>query len=105
MAYNAKGTDKKFNLTISPMWDTKNGNLMGMEITKEHYDALQNVEEGGKLMVKFVKSRKGDTSPHAYLEYITKEEVRQFKAQRAATDNIPQELKNADAASSSDDTL
>jgi hypothetical protein len=79
-----KSTEKKeFNLTLAPMWDTKNGNAFSIEIGPEHYDALQQVEVGGKLFLKRLpeERRKSENSPNAYLEYVSKEEVAKFKAE------------------------
>lgn len=72
---------KTYNLSVTPLWNTRNGNLMGIKITDEIYDALQRVEKGGKLMVRFLpdESRKQDTSPHAYIDYISKESVHAFE--------------------------
>jgi len=77
-------TDKKeFNLSLVPMWDTKSGNAFSIEIGPAHYDALQQVEVGGKLFFKRLpeERRKSENSPNAYLEYVRKEEVAKYKAE------------------------
>lgn len=78
-------TKQEFNLTIAPLWAKESGNLFGMKIEADHYDALQQVEVGGVFAVKFLKekSRKSDKSPNAYLEYITPAKWEEYKAKYA----------------------
>lgn len=73
--------EKKYNLTLVPMWITKNGNYFSIEIGPEHYDAIQQVAVGGKLLFKMMpeEKRKNENSPNAYLEYVNAEEVAAFK--------------------------
>ena len=75
--------NKKYNLTLSPMYKAgKNDNFISIEITPAIFDALQNIEIGGKLFFKQTKQKKTDKSPDAYLEYISKDEVDRFKASK-----------------------
>lgn len=85
--------EKKYNLSVTPMWNTRNGNLMGFEIGPEQYDALQRLEKGGKLMVRFLRpdQRKNDRSPDAYLEYLTASEVERYKNTKEAPAAAPKE--------------
>lgn len=57
---------------------------MSMPIDDVVFDALQSVERGGKFVLKVLEpgSRKMEKSPHAYLEYISKEDVEAFEANR-----------------------
>lgn len=72
---------KKFNLTVSPLWETEGGNLISLEINPEIYDALQKVKIGGKLFVKTNAAKnKHAKSPQKYLEYMSVEDVAAFKA-------------------------
>lgn len=76
---------KKFDLTIAPLWFAKSGsgNLQVL-VTDEIKNAIANIEVGGRLTVKLLKDeqRKKETSPHAYLEAKTKEDVESFEASK-----------------------
>jgi hypothetical protein len=80
---NTKNEEKKFNTTIVPLWTTQNGNMFSMVVGPEHFDALQQVEIGGKLFIKMLPEdrRKSEKSPNAYLEYVSKEDVAKYKEQ------------------------
>lgn len=73
---------KKYNLSLSPLWQTRAQNLMGIEVDDKILEALSQVKAGGKLFIKFLEEdkRKNDKSPHAYLEYLSPEEVAAYKA-------------------------
>lgn len=73
---------KKFNKTIAPLWTSQYGGFYTY-VKDEAFDALQEVEKGGMLVIKTVpeKSRAKETSPHAYLEYVSKADL---EASRAA---------------------
>lgn len=75
---------KKYNLTVSPLWNTAGGNFVSLEITDEIFDNLQRVAKGGKLFVKTTKPeyRKNENSPHAYLEFMDADSVREFRAKQ-----------------------
>ena len=75
-------TQPKYNLSIAPLMQSKNGNLT-WRIDDEVFEKLQNVKVGDKLLVKFLAEdrRKSEKSPHAYLEIIDKAEVDAFNAQ------------------------
>jgi hypothetical protein len=98
-------TNKKFNLTIAPLWVTKNGHMMSIEIGPEHFDKIQQLEKGGKLMVKMLPEdkRRSETSPNAYLEYISKEDVQAFKNKNATSGGSFQRASSY--PSQDDDTL
>lgn len=64
-------SNKEFNLSVTPLWYNTNGNLRGLVVDKAVYDAIQKVEVGGKLFVKFLEKKKDKKSPDAYIEYIT----------------------------------
>jgi len=70
---NARGSNARgdYNLSISPLWYNQRGNLRGLVVDKEVYDAIQKVEIGGKLLIKFLDGKKGEKTPDAYLEYLT----------------------------------
>lgn len=90
--YVTKGDKSKFNLTLSPLKESNNGNLTWI-ISPEVFDALQKVEVGGMLIVKRLaeKSRKHERSPSAYLEYVDKADVDAFKskgARQTASDDV-----------------
>lgn len=89
----------KYNLTVSRLYETvnKSGNYMSVEITPEEFDAIQKIGLGGRLLVKLNKFRKSEKSPHAYLEYLSKEE---FEAMVAKLKN-----RAATASDSAEDTL
>ncbi len=79
-------TEKKYNVTVAGLWKTKTGSLMSMPVDARVLDALKNASEGGgKLVIKFLReeSRKTEKSPHAFLEYMSKEEVDGFSAGKA----------------------
>ncbi len=82
----AKSNEKKFNMTICPLWSDKFGGFSGLVINDEIFDALQQLEKGGRLVIKTLKpeSRKSEKSPHAYLEYISKEDVATIATRTAA---------------------
>lgn len=71
-------SEKKYNLKLSALWGTKyEGLYFSMPVDAMVFDALQQVEKGGKLVFRAIpeERRKHDKSPHAYLEYMSKEEV------------------------------
>lgn len=73
--------DKKdYNLTVARMYTTKSGNVRSLRIMDDELEALQSVEKGGMLLLKFVPEdrRKNDKSPHAYLEYVKPADVDTF---------------------------
>lgn len=69
------------------MWQTRNQNLMTMEVDDKVLEALGKIRGGGKLMIKFIDEdkRKNDKSPHAYIEYLDPEEVAAYKAKASAS--------------------
>lgn len=72
--------NKKFNLTLSRGYKTKNG-AWSTDIGAAEFDALQQVQLGGRLVWRELeeKSRKNEQSPHGYFQYMTPEEVKAFK--------------------------
>lgn len=71
---------KDFNLTLAPLWNTKNGaGFISIEIKDEQFDAIQQVRKGGKLLVKFAPQAATENSPNAYLEYLTPEKIKSFR--------------------------
>lgn len=79
---------KEYNLTVSPLWATQSGNFQRFikdeEALNELKEAISQLHVGGKLLIKNVKEeyRNGEKSPHAYIEFITKEKVDEFNKQR-----------------------
>lgn len=74
---------KYLNTKLAAMWAYREGSLyMSMPVDDMVFDALQNVEKGGKLVLKILKeeSRRSEKSPYAYLEYISKDDVDAFQA-------------------------
>lgn len=87
---------KKYNETIAAMWFPRSGNqflLQGMKIDERSLDAIRSfgsqAEVGGKLILRIIpeEKRKTETSPAAYLEYVTKQDVEAFENSRRNTDN------------------
>lgn len=80
-------SNKKFNLTVAAMWQTRNQNLMSMEVDAKVLEALASIKPGGKFMIKFIDEdkRKNDKSPHAYIEFIEPEEVAAYKAKASSS--------------------
>lgn len=84
---------KDYNVSVSALWETRNGNMLSMKIDARALDkiraALEQVEVGGKLIVKRLsedsrsKFQSTDRAPHFFLEYITKEQVAEYE--RAAS--------------------
>lgn len=76
--------NSKFNLSIAPLWLTKSGNLASITVSDQTLDALKNVKPGGKIIVKFLpeERRRNQDSPNAYLEFMTKEHMDEFKRKR-----------------------
>lgn len=81
MNKNNKG-NKEFNLTLSRGYAIRNG-FWSVDIGPEEFDAIQNIEQGGRLVFKVVGNKKTDKSPDGYFEYISKDKVQQFKAEAA----------------------
>jgi hypothetical protein len=75
--------NKKYNVTVAPMYSTSTGNYMSITITPGMFDDIQKLEIGGKLFMKVNKNKKGEKSPDAYLEYLDKSEVERFNNSRA----------------------
>ena len=87
-------SDKKYNLTLSRGYKTKNG-AWSTDIGAAEFDALQQVQLGGRIVWRELdeKSRKKETSPHGYFQYMTPDEVKEFKNRtegRPKVDNLPQ---------------
>jgi hypothetical protein len=77
--------NKKYNLKVAALWATRSGTMyMSMPVDDQVFDALQQVEKGGKLVFKVLaeESRSKDTSPHAYLEFMSKEDVETYNKGR-----------------------
>lgn len=60
----------EYNLGVASLWEWSNGSLGSMEVDAKVFDALQQVQIGGRLVVREATSRKTDKSPTHYLEYI-----------------------------------
>lgn len=76
--------NSKFNLSIAPLWMTKSGNLASITVNDQTLEALKNVKPGGKIIVKYLpeERRRNQDSPNAYLEFMTKEHMDEFKRKR-----------------------
>lgn len=77
---------KKYNLSLARAFKIKGG-VWSADIGPAEYDAIQQVKLGGRLVYRELKeeSRKSEKSPHGYFQYMTPEEVKAFKSQKAAT--------------------
>lgn len=89
-------TKKKFNLSISPLWLTKGANFSSVTVNAQVLEALKQVQPGGKLIVKVLaeERRKNEDSPNAYLEFMSKEEIDEFRNRKRAEETAvkaPQE--------------
>lgn len=72
---------REYNLTITPLWPTKAGNLKSITIKPENFDALQQVKVGGMFLIKENRSKaKHGTSPTHFIEYLTPEKVAEARA-------------------------
>lgn len=85
---------KKYNTTVAPLWKSTTGRSLNSRVLddaalQEIQGALNTLTTGAKLMIKFVKeeSRFKDTSPHAYLEIVSADDVAAFEAKRKANNN------------------
>ena len=80
-------SDKKYNLNVVPLWETANGNFKSIKIKREHFDAIQQIEEGGMLLVKILPdtARKSEDSPNAMLEYVSPADLAAYKNRMSAT--------------------
>lgn len=67
----------KFNMTVAPLWSTKTDGYLSITLDGEHIKALKDIHKGGKFFIKPLppERRKGQNSPHAYLEFIPAEKV------------------------------
>lgn len=84
MSNQTKTNNKKFNLTLAPMYRLQSGMLGSIIVTPSMYDAIQQVKVGGKFFVKDNKGKTGDKSPDFYLEYMSPEQIQEFKGTRQA---------------------
>lgn len=78
---------KKYNLSLARAYKTKLG-YWSTDIGAEEFDALQKIELGGRLVIQILtdEQRKKDTSPHAYFQFMSKEDVEKFKKFREEQD-------------------
>lgn len=81
--------DKKYNLSVSPMWQTQSGGYKSLKINDEILEALSQLKPGGMLIIKQLPNerRKNENSPNAYLEYVSPEAIEEFKAKRAGQED------------------
>lgn len=90
-------TEKKYNESITSLYEKKSGNLMSMPVDDYVMDKLKHVKPGGKLMVRYLTeeqraafaARKGKTvhtyqTPAAFIDVISPEEAAKFDAEMAA---------------------
>jgi hypothetical protein len=87
MSKNQTNSDRKYNTTLAGLYQTKNGNMYSLVIDPRNYDALTNIEVGGKLFVRFLTDEtkekfeaKGKKPPAAFLEYIDAKTVAEDEA-------------------------
>lgn len=75
-------SDKKYPLTVAPLFKSGNFSLNSITITPEIIEKLGEIEVGGKFTIRTLKeeSRKNERSPNAYLEYLTPLEVEERKS-------------------------
>lgn len=69
---------KDFNVRLGWLRFSKNGNLTSKPIDKEMYDAIQQVEPGGKYFIKTMVDKDGEE--FAVLEFMSKAKVDEFQA-------------------------
>lgn len=80
-----KKQQTKYNMTVSPLYETAGGNYTSVKVTEEMKEKLATLEVGGKLLVRLRRSApRSDTDPHAFIEYITPEDVQKAAEARRA---------------------
>lgn len=85
MSNTAKKTE--YNKTLASLYTTKNGNLYSLKVDNVNFDALQSVEIGGKLFIRFLSDEtkdkieaRGKKAPEAFLEYMDAKKVAEEEA-------------------------
>lgn len=76
---------KEYNQTLVALWENEeNGSFKSMKVDKVAFDNFQKIEEGGLIVIKKLReeSRKSDTSPTHYLEFVSPAKLAAFKANR-----------------------
>lgn len=69
---------KDYNLRLAWLKPTKNGNMTSKSIDDDMYDAIQQIEPGGKFFIKQLTDEDGEE--YAALEYMSKDKVDAYKA-------------------------
>lgn len=82
-------SDKKFNLTITGLWEKRNGTYMSPPLGQAQFDAIQQVEAGGKLLIRFTPEEylTKESVPEASIEYLSKADVEAYAAKGNYTNN------------------
>ncbi len=84
-------SEKQENRTIivAGLWETRNGHFQSMPVDAKGYDILTRVfENGGKFLIRrrteeaISRSANPQNAPVAYLEFVPKDAVEAFKAQK-----------------------
>lgn len=71
---------RKYPLSLGPLWRTKNGEDFQGPIGAETFDNLQKIGKTGRIQVRMNRYRKDEKSPHAWLEYLSEEDIAAARA-------------------------
>lgn len=84
-----QSNDKNKNIVVAGLWKTRNGHYNSLPVDEKSFDTLKGVfSKGGKFLVRnrtaeaIANSRNPETAPVAYLEFVPKEAVEEFKAKQ-----------------------
>lgn len=79
---------KKYNQTLAGLFESKAGNLYSLVLDPRNYEALTNIEVGGKIFVRYLTEEtkakieaKGKKAPTAFLEYMDPKTVAESDAE------------------------
>lgn len=86
MSYD-NNDNKNKNVIVAGLWQSRNGHYHTLPVDAKAFDTLQKVlEHGGKFLIRkrtaeaIQNSRDPAKAPVAYLEFVPKEAVEEFKA-------------------------
>lgn len=83
-------SEKKGNIIVAGLWKTRNGHFNTMTLDNRAIEALSAAEVGGKFVIRLrteeaiSKAKNPETTPVAYLEFVTKEGVKEFEQSKAS---------------------
>lgn len=76
------------NIVLAGLWKTRNGHYASMTYDERNVEtALANIHKGGKIIVRLrtpeaMERSNNPNAPVAYLEFVPKEKVEEFKNSR-----------------------